>query len=65
MPTLPELVLALTTDQPLSADEKRAVALHILRLVRRVREAQGLSDSGCRDFRDNCSKDLRTTACGR
>jgi hypothetical protein len=38
MPTLAALVLALITDQPLSAAEKREVALHILRLVRRVRE---------------------------
>jgi hypothetical protein len=41
MPTLAEFVLALITDQPLSAVEKREVALHILRLVRRIREAQG------------------------
>ena len=53
MPTLSELLVALATDQPLSAHEKREVALHILRLVRRVREAQRLSDSGRRDFRDN------------
>jgi hypothetical protein len=38
MPTLPELLLALITDQPLSAVEKREVALHILGLVRALRE---------------------------
>ena len=32
MPTLAELILALATDQPLSADEKREVALHVPRL---------------------------------
>lgn len=53
MPTLAELLLALITDQPLSKDEKQEVALHILRLVRKAREAQGLSNSGRRDFRDN------------
>jgi hypothetical protein len=53
MPTLSELILALTTDQPLSAAEKREVALHILRLVRLMREAQGLSDDGRMDFRSN------------
>lgn len=44
MPTLAELLLSLTTDQPLSADEKRELALHIMRLVRRLRELrQGLT----------------------
>ena len=38
MPTLSELILALITDQPLSRDERREAALHILRLVRRLRE---------------------------
>ena len=41
---LAELLLALITDQPLSKAEKREVALHIMRLTRRSREAQGLSD---------------------
>ena len=50
MPTLAELIVALTTDQPLSKDEKREVALHV---QWRVREAQGLSDNTRRDFRDN------------
>lgn len=62
MPPLAELVLALTTDHPLSAEEKREVALHELRLVRRVPEAQGLSDNRRRDYRDNWRKDFRTTA---
>ena len=53
MPTLAELVLALITNQPLSPEEKREVALHIIRLVRRVREAQRISDELRRDFRDN------------
>ena len=53
MPTLAELLLSLIADQPLSREEKRAVALHVLRLVRRVREAQRLSDDTRRDFRDN------------
>jgi hypothetical protein len=43
MPTLAELLLALITDQSLSAEEKREVALHVLQLVRRAREAQGHS----------------------
>ena len=33
--------------------DKREVACHIMRLVRRAEEAQGLSDSRCRDFRDS------------
>ncbi len=53
MPSLAELLLALVTDQPRSKDEKREVALHVLPLVRRVREAQGLSDGGRTDFRDS------------
>jgi hypothetical protein len=53
MPTIAELLLALITDQPLSKAEKREVALHVLRLTRRVREAQRLTDSRRRDFRDN------------
>jgi len=36
MPTLAELLLALITDEPLSAPEKREVALHLMRLTRRV-----------------------------
>jgi hypothetical protein len=44
MPTLSDLLLALITDRPLSAEHKRAVARHILRLVRRTREAQMLAD---------------------
>lgn len=36
--TLAEMLLALITDQPFSAMEKREVALHMLRLMRRVRE---------------------------
>ena len=43
MPTLAELLLALITDQPLSNAEKSEVALHVLRLARWVREAQGRS----------------------
>ena len=39
MPTLAELLLALITDHPLASDEKREVALHIMRLVRNAREA--------------------------
>lgn len=39
MPTLAELVLTLITDQPISAEEKREVALHVLRLVRQIRES--------------------------
>ena len=38
MPTLAELLLALITNQPLSAEEKRTIALHVLELVRRIRE---------------------------
>jgi len=53
MPTLAELLLALITDQPLSAEEKRQIALHILCLIRRGRGAHGHSDSGQSDFRDN------------
>jgi hypothetical protein len=44
MPTLAELVLALITDQPLTRDEKREVALHIMRIARRARETQQLSE---------------------
>ena len=40
MPKLAELVLALITDQPLSKAERWEVALHVPRLVRRLREAQ-------------------------
>lgn len=50
---LSELLLALTTDQPLNADEKREVALAVLRMVRQLRQVQGLPDSGRSDFRDN------------
>jgi len=52
MLTLAELLLALITDQPISAEEKREIALHVLRLTRRVREAQelpGMSRRQCRD----------------
>ena len=38
-PTLSELLLALVTDQPLSKAERWEIALHVLRLVRRLREA--------------------------
>jgi len=62
MPTLSELLFALITDQPLSDVEKREVALHIMRFVRRIREAQGLSDTRRTDFRDNSHKDFRATA---
>ena len=53
MPTLAELLLALITDQPLSAAEKREVALHVFRLVRRIREAQGIPGRPRGDVRDN------------
>lgn len=43
MPTLAELLLSLVTDQPLSATEKREVALHVLRLARYIRESHGRS----------------------
>ncbi len=52
-PILAELLLSLIADQPVSRDEKREVALPVLRLARRVRPAQGLSDSRRRDFLDN------------
>jgi hypothetical protein len=45
MPILAELHLGLITDQPLSAAETRQIALHALRLRRRVHEAQGLRTS--------------------
>jgi len=51
MPTVPELMISLITDQPLSAEEKREFALHVLRLARRVLEAQGLSEGRRRRLR--------------
>jgi len=53
MPTLGEILLALVTDQRLGRDEKREITLHVMRLVRSIREAQRLPDNGRRDFRDN------------
>jgi hypothetical protein len=53
MPTLAEFLLALITDQPLSAAEKRAVTLHILRFARRVQDVEGCLDIGPRDVQDN------------
>lgn len=38
MPTLAELLLALITNAPLSHDEKREIARHILVLARRCHE---------------------------
>lgn len=61
-PTLAELFRALITDQPLSPDPKREVAAHVLRLTRRMREAQGSSDNRHGDSRDNCCKEFQTTA---
>jgi len=52
MPTLAELVLALITDQPLTRDEKREIALHIMRIVRRIRETHRLADSRPTDHLD-------------
>ena len=53
MPTLAELLLQLIADQPLSKDEKREVAMHVLRLVRRIREARDPSGVSGRECRDN------------
>jgi hypothetical protein len=53
MPTLADLLLALITEQPLSVVEKRGIALRILRLFRRVHEAQRLLDNARRDIRGN------------
>ncbi|MES3034942.1 MAG: hypothetical protein V4813_13165 [Gemmatimonadota bacterium] len=39
MPTLAQLPLVLIMDQPLSSDEKRELAHHILRLVRGLEPA--------------------------
>lgn len=50
MPTLAELLLSLITDQPLSADEKREVALHVLQLVRWVRDSQSASGMHARNL---------------
>lgn len=45
MPTLAELLLALTTEQPLALDDKREVELHIMLRDRRIREAPSNSDA--------------------
>jgi hypothetical protein len=58
MPTLSELLIALTTGQPFSTDEKREVALHILHLARRVR-AFGTTDENSLGERRTCMPGVR------
>jgi len=53
MPTLSELILKLVLDEPMPAADKRQVALHLTRLIRRAREAERVSANHDTRFRKN------------
>ena len=53
MPSIAKLQRLRITDPPMSAEEMREAALPVRRFDRQIREAQRLSDSTRRDFRDD------------